>query len=109
MGSRAPIIECWVTLTSFVYLLVQKLRYKSVGVTLHRVANFRLKHLNSDIEKTLRGIIILVLLFIQPILILLYRFSVKNTVSRPVFRVKIVIITPNPPTNDDFLKYRYFF
>ena len=61
-------------------------------VTLHRVANFRVKHLESDFERTRRGMILLVLLNIQPILILLYRFSVKNTVSRPVFWVKTVII-----------------
>ena len=60
-------------------------------VTLHRVASFRFKHLNSDIEKTRRGIKLLVLLFILPLLLLLYRFSVKNIVNRPVFRVKIVI------------------
>ena len=60
-------------------------------VTLHRIANFRVKHLNSAIEQTRKGIILLILLFIQPILILLYRFSVQNTVSRPVFRVKIAI------------------
>ena len=35
-------------------------------VTLHRTANFRVKHLNSDIEQTRRGIVLLVLL---PILI----------------------------------------
>ena len=58
-------------------------------VTLYRIANFRVKHLNSGIEQTRKGIILLVLLFIQPILKLLYRFSVKNTVSRPVFRVNI--------------------
>ena len=60
-------------------------------VTLHRNANFRVKHFNSVIEQTRRGIVLLLLLFIQPILLLLYRFSVKNTVSRPVFRVKIAI------------------
>ena len=60
-------------------------------VTLHRIANCRVEHLNSGIEKTRRGIISLLLLFIQPILLLLYRFSVKNTVSRPVFRVQIAI------------------
>ena len=54
-------------------------------------ANFRVKHLNSDIEETRRAIVLLVLLFIQSILILLYRFSVKDTVSGPVFRVKIAI------------------
>ena len=50
-------------------------------VTLHRAANFRVKHLNSVIEQTRRGMILLVLPFIQPKLILLYRFSLKNTVS----------------------------
>ena len=60
-------------------------------VTLHRVAKFRVKYLNSDFEQTQRGIILLVLLLIQPILVLLYRFLVKNTVNRPVFRVKIMI------------------
>ena len=60
-------------------------------VTLHRTASFRVKHLNSDIDQTRWGTILLVSLFIQPILLLLYRFSVKNTVSRPVFRVKIAI------------------
>ena len=85
-------------LTSFVSLLVQKLRYKSGGldsdcteVTLHRVAKFAVKHLNSDIEQTRRGIILLVILLMQPLLVLLYCFSVTNTVSRPVFRFKIVI------------------
>ena len=60
-------------------------------MTLHRTANFRVKHLNSDIEQTRRGIVILIFLLIQPILILLYRFSEKNTVSGPVFRIKIAI------------------
>ena len=59
--------------------------------TLHRIANFRVKQLNSGIEQTRRGINLLVLLFIQLISILLYRFSVKNTVSRPVLRVKVAI------------------
>ena len=60
-------------------------------VTLHRTANFRVKHLNWEIEQTRRGIVLPVLLFIRPILLLLYRFSVKNTVNGPVFRVKIAI------------------
>ena len=60
-------------------------------VTLHGVVNFRVKHLKSDIEQTRRGKIILAIAFILPILILLYRFSVNNTVSSPVFGVKIVI------------------
>ena len=60
-------------------------------VTLHRTAFFRVKHLNSAIEQTRRVIILLLLLFIQPILKLLYCFSVQNTISRLVFRVKIAI------------------
>ena len=60
-------------------------------VTLQLTANYRVKHLNSGFEQTRRGIILLVLLIIQLKLILLYRFLVKNTVSRPVFRVKIAI------------------
>ena len=60
-------------------------------MTLHRTANFRVKHPNSDIEQARRGIVLLILLFIKPILILVYRFSVKNTESGPVFRVEIVI------------------
>ena len=47
-------------------------------VTLHRVANFRVKHFNSDIVQTRRGTILLVILFILPVLILLNRFSVKK-------------------------------
>ena len=46
-------------------------------VTLHRVAKFLVKHLNSDIQQTRRAIIILVLLFILPVLIFLYRFPFK--------------------------------
>ena len=34
-------------------------------VSLHRIANFRVKHLKSGIEKTRRGKILLVLLFIR--------------------------------------------
>ena len=60
-------------------------------VTLHRTAKFRVKHLNSDIEQTRRGIVLLILLFMPPIILLLYHFSVKNTVKGPVFRVKIAI------------------
>ena len=60
-------------------------------VTLHRTANIRVKHLNSDIKQTRRGIVLLLLLLIEPILIVLYRFSVKNNENRPVFRVKIAI------------------
>ena len=33
-------------------------------VTLHRTAKIRLKHLNSDIEQTRRGIVLLILLLI---------------------------------------------
>ena len=33
-------------------------------VTLHRVAKFRIKHLNSDIQRTRRGNIVLILQFI---------------------------------------------
>ena len=58
-------------------------------VTLHRVANFRAKQFNSDIEQTRRGIILL--LFKLPLLLIHYLFSVKNIVSIPVFRVKVVI------------------
>ena len=60
-------------------------------MTLHRTANIRVKHLNSDNKQTRRGIVILILLLIEPILIVLYRFSVKNNENRPVFRVKIAI------------------
>ena len=60
-------------------------------MTLHRTANIRVKHLNSDIKETRRGIVLLILLFISPILIVLYRFSVKNNENRPVFRVKMAI------------------
>ena len=60
-------------------------------MTLHRTANIRVKHLNSDIKQTRRGIVLLLLLLIEPILIVLYRFSVKNNENRPVFRVKIAI------------------
>ena len=60
-------------------------------MTLHRTANFPVKHLNSDIEQIRKGIVLLILLLIQPILKLLYRFSVENTISGPVSRVKIAI------------------
>ena len=60
-------------------------------MTIHRTAELRVKHLNSDIEQTRRGKVLLKFLFIEPILILLFRFSVKNTVKGPVFRVKIAI------------------
>ena len=60
-------------------------------MTLHRFVIFRVKHRNLDSEQTRRDIIIILLLIKQPIKILLYRFSVKNTVSRPVFRVKFAI------------------
>ena len=61
-------------------------------VTPHRVANFRVKHFNSNIERTRRRIIILLVLnFIMLVLIFLYRSSVKQISNKPVFRVKIVI------------------
>ena len=60
-------------------------------MTLHRTANIRVKHLNSDIKQTRRGIVLLLLVLIEPILIVLYSFSVKNSENRPVFRVKIAI------------------
>ena len=47
--------------------------------------------LNSDIKQTRRGIVLLLLLLIEPILIVLYRFSVKNNENRAVFRVKVAI------------------
>ena len=50
------------------------------------------KHLKSDFEQTRSCILLLILLFIQPMLILLYCFSVRNTVTGPVFRVKIAIL-----------------
>ena len=50
------------------------LRSDCTVVTLHRVANFRVKYPNSDIEQTRRGIILSVLLFILPVLIILYCF-----------------------------------
>ena len=85
--------------TNFVSLLVQKSKILLCGgldsdctvVTLHQTANFRVKHLNSEMEQTRKGLVLLEFLFIQPILKLLYRFSVKNTVNKPVFRVKIAI------------------
>ena len=60
-------------------------------VTLQRTASFRVKLLNSDFEQPGRGKVLLLLLFIQPILTLLYRFSVKNLVRGPVFRIKVAI------------------
>ena len=60
-------------------------------MTLHRTANIRVKHLISDIKQTRSGIVLLLLLLIEPILIVLYRFSVKSNENRPVFRVKIAI------------------
>ena len=36
-------------------------------VTIQRVANFRVKHLNSDIAQIRRGIILLLLPFMQPL------------------------------------------
>ena len=50
------------------------------GVTHNRVAHLRVKHLNSDIEQTRRGIVFLVLVYILPVLILLFRFSVRKIV-----------------------------
>ena len=95
--SRTTIIDCWISLTSFVSFGTKSKMSICGGhdsdcteVTPHRGANFQVKHFNSDIEQTQRGIILLVLLFKQPTIILLYQFLVKNTVSRPVFRVKIV-------------------
>ena len=43
-------------------------------MTLHRMANFPLKHLNSDTEWTRRGIIVIVLLFILLLLVFQYSF-----------------------------------
>ena len=54
-------------------------------VTIHQTAKFRVRHLNSVIEPTRRGIMLLVLQYIQPILLLLYRFSVKNKVRQTGF------------------------
>ena len=51
-------------------------------MTLHRVVIFRVKHTISDTEQTRRGIILLVLLFTQPILIfftLIPFFSEKHS------------------------------
>ena len=61
-------------------------------MTLHRVANFRVKHLVSDIERTRRGIILLLLLIILSVLKFLYRFSIKYTVNRRAVRYKIVTL-----------------
>ena len=96
--SRTTTIDCWVSLTSFVSFLVQKVRYQSVGCRErlhcsdpHRVGNFRVKHLNLDIEWTRRVVILVVLLIILLVIILLYHFLVKKTVNSPIFRIKIVI------------------
>ena len=75
-------------------------------VTLHRFANFRARHLNLYVELTRRGIILIALLFILLVFLLPYRFSVKQTENRPVFRVKIVIFWS--PHKSRFLRYRYF-
>ena len=75
-------------------------------VTLHRVAIFRVQHLNSYVERTRWHNISIALLFILLVLVLLYRFSVKQTVNRPVFRVKIVIFLV--PHISQFLRHRYF-
>ena len=45
-------------------------------MTLQLTANYRVKHLNSGFEQTRRGIILLVLLIIQPKVKLLYRFLI---------------------------------
>ena len=60
-------------------------------VTLHRFAKFRAGHLNSYVELTRRGILSVALLFILLVLILPYRFSVKQAENKPFLRVKIVI------------------
>ena len=60
--------------------------------TLHRVANFRVKNLNSDIKRTLRGVILLVILLMLFVLTLLHRFPVKQIANRSVFSVKIAIL-----------------
>ena len=60
-------------------------------VTLHRVANFRARHLNSYVELARRGIILIALLFLLLVLILPYHFSVEQTENKPFFKVKIVI------------------
>ena len=57
----------------------------------HRTANFRVKHHNPDIEQSWRGILLPALLFIQLILILLYRFSLKKTVSYILIPPQITI------------------
>ena len=49
---------------------------------------------------TRRGIILSALLFILLVLVFLFGFSVKPTVNRPVFRVKMMIFWS--PTNRDF-------
>ena len=62
-GSRKTTIDCWVSLTSFVSLFDSKSNILIFGVldsdctlvTLHRIANFRNKHLNSGIEQTQWG------------------------------------------------------
>ena len=100
--SRKTNVGCWVSLTSFVSILLQK-KIKICGgldsdcteVTLHRVANFRVRHPNSVNKHAQRGTKLLVLLFIQPILILLYRFLVKNPVNGPFLgQISDVLIPP---------------
>ena len=76
-------------------------------VTLHRVANFRAKHLNSNFEQTRRVVILLILLFILPVFILSYRFSMKNIVETRVFRVKKVISCS--PHKSHFFEISTFF
>ena len=55
-------------------------------VALHRIASFRVKYRNSAIEQTRRGISLLALLIIQPILLLPYRFSVKKHSKQTGFK-----------------------
>ena len=49
-----------------------------IEVNAHQVAIFRVKHLNLDIERTWRDVISLALLFILLVLIILYRFPLKQ-------------------------------
>ena len=58
-------------------------------VTLNRIAGFRVKNLMSDIERTWRDLILLVLRFI--LLVLTSFFCEKNR-KQTGFRVKIVIL-----------------
>ena len=71
MGSTTTTIDCWVSLTSFASRLVQKIKIVICGGgrqcctvgTFHRTANILVKHLNSDVEQTRRGIVLLIFLF----------------------------------------------